>query len=424
MELQDLSSINKILIGIGLPELTETRAGTIPLPKQLLQETEIDWAGFVPLQEAERRIAKYQKPVLQKEGHKLIVDVNSQEYRSAKNKLEKFLQLLSYKKKYKDTGLSVEDAFVKDIVGKLYSGYSFSSKLSHESIGKEYGITDTSKLRELIEFASMAVARGIIAQGLSIEETYAKIVSLYSVVPYSTNRTSTSELLSQFSTALPHAYLMSRYAYTGENDLMFEPTCGNGNLCIAFNPAQCVVNELDKVRLNNLYKLPYKEILNQDALKPFPFEDKIFDSLVTNPPFGQTKEAVQIDGAYIYGLEQQIVCKALQYCKDNVKAAIICGGTTEFDEKGRLKSRKDGAFLGYLWSRFNVEDVMQITGNLYRKMGTTFSIRIILINGRKPEPNGYFPLEDKTKTVEQPFSTELITSFAQLMLRFKPFLPK
>lgn len=47
--------INK-LSDIGLPELPESKTGIIALPKEMLQLKEVDWAGFMTIREAKKRV--------------------------------------------------------------------------------------------------------------------------------------------------------------------------------------------------------------------------------------------------------------------------------------------------------------------------------------------------------------------------------
>ena len=58
------------------------------------------------------------------------------------------------------------------------------------------------------------------------------------------------------------------------------------------------------------------------------------------------------------------------------------------------------AFLGYLYSHYNVEDVINVDGSLYAKQGTSYPTRIILINGRRkydPEHKVFPPVEKDAK---------------------------
>lgn len=205
--------------------------------------------------------------------------------------------------------------------------------------------------------------------------------------------------------------------------IYIEPTAGNGMLTIAGNPSDFVVNELDFNRYNNLLKDNYKQVLNLDATKPLKFDFK-FDGLLANPPFATTKNDLVIDNFKISGLENQIIINTLGLLKDDARGAFIVGGHTEYDNKGRLKSLKDRIFLSYLFSRYNVDDVINVSGTLYGRQGTTFPIRIILFNGRKSVPEGFFPIKNDKLSLYDPFSTMVINNFDELYKRFEKTLLK
>jgi hypothetical protein len=81
--------------------------------------------------------------------------------------------------------------------------------------------------------------------------------------------------------------------------------------------------------------------------------------------------------------------------KDNGKAAIIIGGHTRYDKKGRIQKGKNRFFFNYLFSRYNVVDVIPIDGSkLYSRQGTSFDTRLMLIDGRKSQPSGAAPLRN------------------------------
>jgi hypothetical protein len=87
--------------------------------------------------------------------------------------------------------------------------------------------------------------------------------------------------------------------------------------------------------------------------------------------------------------------RALDCMKDNGKAAIIIGGHTRYDKKGRIQKGKNRFFFNYLFSRYNVVDVIPIDGSkLYSRQGTSFDTRLMLIDGRKSQPSGAAPLRN------------------------------
>lgn len=59
------------------------------------------------------------------------------------------------------------------------------------------------------------------------------------------------------------------------------------------------------------------------------------------------------------------------------------------DKLGRFQKGGWRYFFNYLFSRYNVVDIVQINGrNLYSRQGTSFNTRLILISGRKLKPSG------------------------------------
>ena len=196
----------------------------------------------------------------------------------------------------------------------------------------------------------------------------------------------------------------------------FEPCAGNGALAIAGDPSNIVVNEIDRDRLHVLKKQGFKEIFAQDANKPFPFK-KQFDGIIANPPFGGALGTNVINGYHISGLDQQIIVKALEYLKDDGKASFIIGGQTKFEDDGRIKGKKDKAFLSFLARFYFIEDVVNVDGALYHKQGTSYPIRLIFINSRKRNPEGFYPLNDDSISYNRAFSPRVISSFEQLYER-------
>ena len=84
---------------------------------------------------------------------------------------------------------------------------------------------------------------------------------------------------------------------------------------------------------------------------------------------------------------------ALSTMKDDGAAAIIVGGHTDFNrENGMPRFGKNLIFLYYLYSNFNVYDVIPIDGkSLYSRQGTAFDTRLILLKGRHPHDPASFP---------------------------------
>jgi len=117
-------------------------------------------------------------------------------------------------------------------------------------------------------------------------------------------------------------------------------------------------------------------------------------------------------------LEHAMALYALETMRDNGRAAIIVGGNTRYDEYGRTAGA-DMIFLNYLTSHYNVEDVINIDGaSVYTRMGTSFDVRLILINGRKPfEETWTTAKRDDNLGEEDAFSAKQVTNFDTLFIR-------
>ena len=354
------------------------------------------------------------------------MEIDIEEQLKIRQRMRSLLKLLKYKTT-DETGMTKEDRFIDRVVQLIYDGKDFKSKLDIERIAEnEFEFEDKRKVRELTEYAVLSVGREISkVYGNDVTVAYKKMVSLYSNQPYSTHRTGTSVNLGQFSTPLPMSYLMG--CYVGINipsdKVYFEPTGGNGSLTVAGNVEDFVINELDMHRYNNLLKENYKLVLNQDATKKFDFDFK-FDGMLANPPFATTKTDIIVGGFHISGLEQQIIVNSLMYLKDKAKIAFIIGGHTEFDEEGRIKSKKDRAFLSYLFKHYYMDDVININGSLYGRQGTTYPIRIILLAAKKSEPSGFYPLRNEALGKFEPFSVKVIDTFDELFKRTEKYIQK
>jgi hypothetical protein len=285
------------------------------------------------------------------------------------------------------------------------------NKKSIERIAATYGITDKTEIKEYTELAIVIKARSIAQSSLSVEERFFKIVELYHSQVNLSHRTSQSILLQQYSTAAPIAFLAGIFANADNNISVFEPSAGNGLLTIASNPSNVIVNEIDNLRRSNLDDQGYKQVLKQDATLVFKGFEKKFDAVLTNPPFGILDREVKYETFGIKTLDHLMPLRALDTMKDNGKASIIIGGHTRFDKKGRIQEGKNRIFFNYLYSRYIVADMINIDGSkLYSRQGTSFDVRLILIDGRKPKPFGAAPIYNNERE-------KIVDSFEELFER-------
>jgi DNA repair protein RadC len=295
------------------------------------------------------------------------------------------------------------DEFVSAVQADLQEKRSHNKK-SIEKLASSFGITDKTEVKELTELAIVKRARELAHSEGTVKERFENIVELYNSQVNLSHRTSQSILLQQYSTPAPIAYLAGVFCGIDKpnpDSLFFEPSAGNGLLTIAGNPKDFIVNEIDPVRNRNLMAQGFLEVTSQDATQPFQFIVQKFNAVLTNPPFGISEEEILYDTFPIKSLEHVMALCALDTMSDKGKSAIIIGGHTRWDDKGRIQAGKQRIFFNYLYSRYHVSDVINIDGHkLYSRQGTSFNVRLILINGRKRIPSGAAPVFDPLKDIE------------------------
>lgn len=291
-----------------------------------------------------------------------------------------------------------EKKFIDAVNIKLGFKHKFNGIVELRQIAEKVGLKDIkdTDLQELAETAIVKRARGIASSESTNDAVkFERIKTLYENQPSLNQRDSERVMKQQYSTPAPYAFLADMYVKGNGKviDSALEPSAGNGMLTIGLPMDKIHVNDIDAQRLANLRRQGFKNVTSQDGTQPF--ADKDVDVVVTNPPFGSATPK-EYDGYKISSLEGQMAINALESMKDDGRAAIVIGGKTEYAKNGSLNP-KDKAFLGYLYSHYNVEDVINVDGGLYAKQGTSYPTRIILINGRRLNENAFPPVKDKAR---------------------------
>lgn len=291
-----------------------------------------------------------------------------------------------------------EKKFIDVVNLQLGFKHKFNGIVELRKIAERVGLKDIkdTDLQELAETAIVKRARGIASSESTNDAVkFERIKTLYENQPSLNQRDSERVMKQQYSTPAPYAFLADMYV-KGKGkviDSALEPSAGNGMLTIGLPMDKVHVNDIDAQRLANLRRQGFKNVTSQDGTQPF--KVKPVDIVITNPPFGSATTR-DYDGYKISSLEGQMAINALESMKGDGRAAIIIGGNTEYAKNGSLKP-KDKAFLGYLYSHYNVEDVINVDGGLYTKQGTIYPTRIILINGRRLNENAFPPVKDKAR---------------------------
>lgn len=309
-----------------------------------------------------------------------------------------------------------EKKFIDTMKLQLAFGRKFKSIVELRKTAERLGLKDVkdTDLQELAETAIVQRARSIAAsEATDNAGKFKRIVNLYENQPSLNQRDSERVMKQQYSTPAPYAFLADMYV-KGNGKVIesaLEPSAGNGMLTIGLPMDKVHVNDIDAQRLANLRRQGFKNVTSQDGTQPF--ADKDVDVVVTNPPFGSATPK-EYDGYKISSLEGQMAINALESMKDDGRAAIIIGGKTEYAKNGSLNP-KDKAFLGYLYSHYNVEDVINVDGSLYAKQGTSYPTRIILINGRRK----YDPEHKVFPPVEKDARAETVKDYDELYKRIE-----
>lgn len=291
-----------------------------------------------------------------------------------------------------------EKKFIDTVNIKLGFKHKFNGIVELRQIAERVGLKDIkdTDLQELAETAIVKRARGVASSESTNDAVkFERIKTLYENQPSLNQRDSERVMKQQYSTPAPYAFLADMYV-KGNGKVIesaLEPSAGNGMLTIGLPMDKVHVNDIDAQRLANLRRQGFKNVTSQDGTQPF--KVKPVDIVITNPPFGSATTR-DYDGYKISSLEGQMAINALESMKGDGRAAIIIGGNTEYAKNGSLKP-KDKAFLGYLYSHYNVEDVINVDGGLYAKQGTSYPTRMILINGRRLNENAFPPVKDKAR---------------------------
>lgn len=299
-------------------------------------------------------------------------------------------------------GNNVEPLSMKD-VKKILGGYTMLSDMS------------ATDMQELVELAMTNETRNVALEYINSDNQklgYDLVLAMYNMQPLLNARDSTRFERQQYSTPTPFGYVMGQFAQAGKRvGSVLEPSAGNGALTITFPSSIVHVNDIDERRLANLRTLGYGEVTNQDAL--IPFGDSV-DVVMTNPPFGSTTTKELDNGQFkINSLEGLMAINALESMKDDGRAAIVIGGNTSYRENGAMQN-KDMRLFSYLYTHYNVVDVINLDGEMYKRNGTKYDVRIILINGRKPDASKIVAPPVKSKA-----RAEQVKSFDELYNRIQ-----
>jgi len=181
-------------------------------------------------------------------------------------------------------------------------------------------------------------------------------------------------------------------------------------LVVTANPKNVTTIEIDPHRVNNLKLMQMGDVIEGDALvKIKDIQAQKVDVVLTNPPFGSLPTPVDVkswtgQNYKIGALDQLIAAESLRTMANDGRAVLILGSHI----KPNTITSTDRVFLNWLYGNYNVADHYEIAGNLYRKQGASFPLRVLVIAGRNQTDNVY----------PNDFVVNRLTSFDELWSRY------
>ena len=250
---------------------------------------------------------------------------------------------------------------------------------------------------EAVEAGLVRAAQQLI-QGLSPDEAFDALVNLYERQPNLSTRSSTSIKEQAYSTPVPIAYLASQLAGIDETTTVYEPSAGHGALLLGANPALVQANEINPERAADLQQRGYR-VTQGDAMAET-LAPRSVDVVVSNPPFGTVKDAAGQSQQWQVGggaatrdysttqIDHAIALQSLQAMKDDGRAVLILGAPLSNKTGNReaaaktYNSKQNRPFYASLYRNYNVVEHFCVSGDLYKRQGTTFPVDVVVIEGR------------------------------------------
>ena len=249
-------------------------------------------------------------------------------------------------------------------------------------------------LQEEIEASLVVQAARLAGQGIGLREIARE---LNDRVAAHAERTAGRLRLQQYSTPLPIGAVAADILRIRRDDLVLEPTAGNGALAIGAAVAGARVEgfEIDEDRAARGTRTLREAGASAVSIsaRAFPFkgenaEGRNYDAVLANPPFEGLKQTVETDRhgrkLAINRLDHRIVYDSLEFLKaDTGRAFLVLPG--EMKTEGKLEGALD-SFNRYLHATFEVAGAAMLDGRLYRKSGAEFPVILYALGPRLEEP--------------------------------------
>lgn len=278
--------------------------------------------------------------------------------------------------------------------------------LANESFGgqRHAGAWDIKQVYDLLEGA---IAKYIGSQPWLLSDPADVLRTLRNVVmavlPTQADRTEGQLAFQQFSTPPTIALLAAFAAGLGATDTVMEPSAGTAMLAVWAKVwgSNVLTNEIDPRRRAILEYLGFGPTA-VDAEQLHNLTDAHPDVVLMNPPFsaagnrGITKDQ---------GVWKRHVEQALLTLKPGGRlVAILPGGRHGAWEEGASMNGSAAGWWDKILAEHNVRANLLIPGKEYGKYGTTYDVRLVVIDKTGPTP-GTNALEKRANVVQTPIGS-------------------
>ena len=208
-----------------------------------------------------------------------------------------------------------------------------------------------------------------------------EIEALLDRLPTQTNRSGEKDVFQQFSTPPHYAYGIAWAAGIGKGDVVLEPSAGAGGIAVFAKKAGATVhvNEISKRRAALLQELGFDKVTTEDAEQIHNILKDRPSVVLMNPPFSHAGH--RMGAKKIHGTDLKHIDAALTLMQDGGRLVAIMGRPLH-EDKG--ESATFQRWMDATKSRYNVRANVYVGRGVYKKYGTSFPTRVLVIDKTGP----------------------------------------
>lgn len=312
----------------------------------------------------------------------------------------------------------VADGFVRRILDR---GHKLRREQLLEliKVSNDAGFEDRAYFEAVEAALTRAFRAGLEPEDIGMD-AFGKASHLFQSAPDLRFRTSASMANQQYSTPLPMSVLaqviVGRGARLPAGASVLEPTIGNASLVSLLDTegVQVCGVELDAERValaqtvSGRMTVVHGDATSLDFQAAFGVDG--FDAVIANPPFGGCGDKVELalpEGSLepsmiVRRLDHLICLRALHARRDDGRAVFIVGADSAMGN-GEVKGGS-AHFLAYLHDHYQIDGVVEVSGDLFKKMGASYPTRMIAVGPRLEAP----------RRVTSPERLHVVRSFDEL----------